>query len=158
MDPLAFSTETFMKLLTLGYGSSWGGSYKNTPSHHRVTLLRHVVNINPGDNKESNQISTVLDSASEPSSVERITTIRRHDKSAARFIIGLRNDLENEDTDDEDIACSDPGQNQDGRGMGDSRITMRMLTLRLRETVSGEPNEGMHNLDNKLAISNHSSI
>jgi hypothetical protein len=143
VDSLAFGRDTFMKLLTLGYGSSWRGSSKDTPTHPRVTVLRHAANIDPGDNKESDQAIAVVDSASEPSSVERVTFIPRRNESSARFMIGLLVDLENEDTDDEGIGNDVPGQNLERISSRDIRIMVRTLTLRLRETVSGGSNKGM---------------
>lgn len=85
----AFGADTFMKLITLGYGTAWGGASKNTPVHPRVNLLRS------GVDEASDSDS------SDSSSLYQGSMFSQSDESPGRFLLGLRNDLGDENSDDD---------------------------------------------------------
>lgn len=131
LDAYALGAETFMKVLTLGYGSTWGNNTTSPPFHPRVSSLREGT-----DNSTSHDNSTP---ASEGSSVTEKGGINPLDTSPGHFILGLRDDLENGDSDD-DGGTGESGQDAAGKGAGRNKILLR--TLNLREKTIIEPDNG----------------
>ncbi|KAK2749629.1 hypothetical protein FQN57_005851 [Myotisia sp. PD_48] len=98
-NPAMYGTDTFMKLITLGYGTSWGASTTKPPSSHpRVDILRQD---GSGQDSDSQQSSTSVSKSSKFASSEQGRILPRLDETCGRFIIGLRDDLDNDETDDE---------------------------------------------------------
>ncbi|KAL1960197.1 hypothetical protein VTO42DRAFT_8740 [Malbranchea cinnamomea] len=127
-DAYSFGTETFMKLLTLGYGSAWGNTSSNPPSHPRVGLLQD------GDKPSTGPNNSVQEIAKSPSSASSVVGNHRTvplNESPGYFILGLRDDLENGDSDKEDGYTEYGGE---GRGANavKNKILLRTLTLRGR--------------------------
>ena len=130
----AFGADTFMKLITLGYGSAWGGPSKSPPSHPRVNVLRQ------SGEQESQQQSSSESSISEAGSLERNAQFLHLDESPGRFIIGLRDELENENSDDEH-ADDGVDQTEQGKRPQKNKILVRSLDVCISEADSGSPQD-----------------
>ncbi|WEW55439.1 hypothetical protein PRK78_000870 [Emydomyces testavorans] len=129
-SPLS-GTDTFMKMITLGYGSIWGGSSNNPLTHPRVNMLRFGMH-------DTSDRDT---SPSDAPSTERGGLRPQMNESSGRFIIGLRDDLENEDSDeDENNNEEDKGrsnktrQNQRPAGVREVHISSRTLDVNVVES------------------------
>ncbi|OJD18896.1 hypothetical protein AJ78_01151 [Emergomyces pasteurianus Ep9510] len=124
-DPSAFGTEKFMKLLTLGYGTSWVDPSNFSLSHPRVNFLRFGGSPQP--------VSGGIDNLSVMNSTKQdITSLPRADNSGW-FIIGLRDDPEIEESDDdEDLERHEPGDTPVKQGQRE-RTVLRTLSLMMRE-------------------------
>ncbi|EEP77068.1 predicted protein [Uncinocarpus reesii 1704] len=127
----ALSTETFMKMITLGYGSAWGGSSRGLLAHPRVNILRF------GMGDSSNRDTSPLDT----SSTERGGLLAQLDGSQGKFIIGLRVNLENEDSDcDNNEAPGESREDQAAEVKSKSiKITSRTLNVNVIEGGSIAP-------------------
>ncbi|TPX19964.1 hypothetical protein DIZ76_017759 [Coccidioides immitis] len=127
-DSPAFGTDTFMKLITLGYGSAWGGYSRSPLTHPRVNILRFGMGGTP--DREM--------SPSDASSAERGRFYQQLDESPGRFLIGLCNDLENEDSDSDDTeGPNEFRRNQAETGNKGTRISSRTLNV---SVIEGESN------------------
>ncbi|KAL1968873.1 hypothetical protein VTN77DRAFT_1234 [Rasamsonia byssochlamydoides] len=127
-----FGTETFMKYLTLGYGTSW-----------RFPLMSSDVltqQIEAGPKDESN-----LTKGSSRSSIG--------DDACGKFVIGLRDDLD-ENTDDESTEGTSPAQNKRDGESWNNRTLLRTLHLEMAQPVpSGDDDkESPHNRYKKLQV------
>lgn len=131
--PTAFGTDTFMKLITLGYGSAWGGPSRSPPSHPRINVLRQGAEHQHASDSHQ-QSSSLETSPSETSSLERGVRSFHLDESPGRFIIGLRDELENENSDDEDTGAGDSvDQKEQDRKLKGSKFLTRCLDVCLSE-------------------------
>ncbi|EFQ98697.1 hypothetical protein MGYG_01715 [Nannizzia gypsea CBS 118893] len=84
-DSSTFGTENLLNIITLGYGSAWGSTSDNPSS-------------NTGTSPSQSQ-NTPPTAASTPQQKQSSW----EGESAGRFLIGLRDDLENEESDSENI-------------------------------------------------------
>ncbi|KAK2871900.1 hypothetical protein FQN49_002707 [Arthroderma sp. PD_2] len=131
-DTPAFGTDKLMNIITLGYGSAWGNSSASPPSDAGIN------NIQPqdtGQNRQPKQSPTPKRALSESTSVERGNSLQQLDESPGRFIIGLRDDLENEESDSENIDDDEPPKGRLAKDMTSSKIIVRTLEL----TVQSSP-------------------
>lgn len=85
-DWMPFRTDTFVKYLTLGYGSSWGPSSESPSPHPRVEALKQ-------------ESPSGGDSQGDPPGDQGMTLIKKtsHSKDRGNFLIGLLNDTSNPD-------------------------------------------------------------
>jgi hypothetical protein len=83
---MPFRTDTFVKYLTLGYGSSWGPSSESPSPHPRVEALKQ-------------ESPSGGDSQGDPPGDQGMTFIKKtsHSKDRGNFLIGLLNDTSNPD-------------------------------------------------------------
>lgn len=143
-DPGLFATDKMMKILSLGYGSSWTLSPKGLPGN-KSSEKQPIMNTSPnqkgdvdapdtsprddGDAPEELQLQEV-EPTPEISDNEEVPFVQRLEQSIGKFIIGLSGDLENtEMMDDEpneagDVSTSEPPQ----------RVFLRTLTLEVADT------------------------
>jgi hypothetical protein len=121
-DNATFPTETVMKYLTLGYGSSWSFSPKSahTPSPEGSTPTQDEPNANISAPKS--QPSSAVQS--QPSSEKRQNSTSNH--PSGRFVLGPRDDLEILD----DIEEGSPEPDSE-RGTPKTRIVHRSLYVQL---------------------------
>ncbi|KAG5297488.1 DUF1712 domain-containing protein [Histoplasma ohiense] len=138
-DPSGFGTEKFMKLLTLGYGTSWVDSSNFSLSHPRVNFLKF------GGSPQ--QAPSETDSLSMTSSTEQESTSLPRLHNNGRFIIGLRDDPEIEESDEEaDPQGPGPGHTP-AKGVQRERTVLRILTLMMRERTKNEDFEDTTSID-----------
>ncbi|KAL5365532.1 hypothetical protein BJX96DRAFT_14122 [Aspergillus floccosus] len=90
-DWMRFRTDTFVKYLTLGYGSSWGASSESPSPHPRVEALKQE-SPSGGDNQAEPAGDKGM---TEPSTSPIIKTSQSKDRG--HFLIGLLNDTSNPD-------------------------------------------------------------
>lgn len=133
-DTSAFGTENFMKYLTLGYGSSWGNPAKVTLTHPRVSVLRETSKNSKDDSGDSDTKSAITESGPE-SGAGAQDHFPRKDEAIGRFIIGLRDDPEGEDTDDEDME-----DEENERKLSSTSKSHRKILTRTLDMKSGQPN------------------
>ncbi|OJD26653.1 hypothetical protein ACJ73_01968 [Blastomyces percursus] len=138
-DPSGFGTEKFMKLLTLGYGVSWPDPSNFTLSHPRVNFLRFGGSPQPAAG-EAESLSVA--GSSEPES----RPLPRTD-SNGRFIIGLRDDPEIEDSDDEDDLRDSELRNPQVKGAQKERTVLRTLTLMMEASATDGDFEDTKSID-----------
>lgn len=114
-------TEAFMKVLTLGYGSAWGGSVKDKPSAEPLKA----------DFRGQDAV---------PSPAE----------APGHFILGLRDDLENEDSDED--SKNQPNEHQIAR----SKFVLRRLCVEGKRELGTsqccESDDGMDYIDLQAVI------
>ncbi|PGH04083.1 hypothetical protein AJ79_07183 [Helicocarpus griseus UAMH5409] len=132
-DTSVFGTDTFMKLLTLGYGSSWADSSNFSLSHPRVSFLKLGGRLQPPARE--------MDSMSEASSTEKESAVLSQPNNHGRFIIGLRDDLEIEESDDEEDSESKEVADTPARKTQKEKTVLRTLTLMMREPTSDGDSE-----------------
>jgi hypothetical protein len=122
-----FGTESLMKYLTLGYGSSWGipsisnspqGSYHN-PQSPPLPLVAGV----------SAKASQIFDSIA--------------DELSGRFIIGLRDDLEEDDGNDESMGDTCLKENKGAAELQNTKTVLRTLHIRMADSVVNTDSTGM---------------
>ncbi|KAI1987455.1 hypothetical protein LOZ53_004324 [Ophidiomyces ophidiicola] len=118
-DYPVFGGDTFMKMITLGYGSAWGRSSKS-PVHPRINTLR----------RGEGGVSDRDFSPSDTSSTERGVLLSQADETPGMFIIGLRNGLESEDSDEFEMD-SPSGTQQENTKMEEpeARISSRTVNV-----------------------------
>lgn len=121
-DKSVFPTETVMKYLTLGYGSTWSFSAKSA-SESPVGSL-DAINETPAATSGQNEAPTVQ---SPPPNEPRLSEQRNEPKSHTfgRFVLGPRDDLDTLD----DLDEGSPEPQADGRSK--SRIIHRTLHVQL---------------------------
>ncbi|KKZ66096.1 hypothetical protein EMCG_08161 [[Emmonsia] crescens] len=138
-DSSAFGTEKFMKLLTLGYGTSWTDPSNFSLSHPRVNFLRFGSSPQP--------VPGEAHSSSVTSSTEQESTSLPRTDNSGRFIIGLRDDPEIEESDDEeDLEPREPGDTP-AKKVQRERTVLRTLTLMMREPASNGDSEDTTSID-----------
>ncbi|OAX83328.1 hypothetical protein ACJ72_02307 [Emergomyces africanus] len=138
-DQSAFGTEKFMKLLTLGYGTSWADPSNFSLSHPRVNFLR--LGGSPQAVPGGADSSSVMGSKNQD-----IASLPRTDNNG-RFIIGLRDDPEIEESDDdEDLERHEPG-NTPVKKYPRERTVLRTLTLMMQEPALEEAYEDTTSID-----------
>ncbi len=109
-----FGTDTVMKYLSLGYGSSWTLNPKGLPKGEQLPSAQHVPQQDPSDkskeegqdpekseNPELPQLNMVEPNP-EVSHTEDNPFVQRLEQSIGKFIIGLSGDLENQDLIDDE--------------------------------------------------------
>ena len=113
-EPPLFGTDTMMKYLSLGYGSSWTLNYKGLSKGEQPTGAQHVSQEDaPGKPKEEGHDPEksknpeppqlhMVEPTPEVSDNEGNHFVQRLEQSIGKFIIGLSGDLENQDLIDED--------------------------------------------------------
>ncbi|KAJ9244190.1 hypothetical protein DTO169E5_2178 [Paecilomyces variotii] len=135
-DSSGFGTDTVVKYLTLGYGSSWGFPSLSLPSHPRLSILRQ----SDGSGSEAGQsLNSSTTRPATPSDRLPREEKRRSpaDDAVGKFIIGLRDDLEDEDSDDEDIKDGNAQQSTEEKVPKNGRTMLRTLHVRMA-TASGD--------------------
>ncbi|OJJ70733.1 hypothetical protein ASPBRDRAFT_44977 [Aspergillus brasiliensis CBS 101740] len=89
-DWMGFRTETFVKYLTLGYGSSWGLSSGTASPHPRVEAIKREdrpMSPNKQTDLSTDAPETIDEEAIQPNDGKTI-------QSCGRFLIGLRSDTD----------------------------------------------------------------
>ncbi|KAF3491866.1 uncharacterized protein GIQ15_01383 [Arthroderma uncinatum] len=131
----AFGTDKLMNIITLGYGSAWGNSSAAPPSNADTNSLQ------PQDmeqNRQSNQPLALERAAPESTSARQGSSLQQLDESPGRFIIGLRDPLENEENDSESIDDEESPKPQPAKHTAPSKIIMRTLELMVQTSLSHE--------------------
>ncbi|OXV09560.1 hypothetical protein Egran_02677 [Elaphomyces granulatus] len=130
-----FGTETIMKFLTLGYGSSWGVTPSlSTVQDDSVVSTAHVGKHQNDRSNRSSQLTTGQDTRKTGN--RKDTTI--HNDDSGRFILGLRDDLEDEGGNDSEFE-----QHQGNTEFSSNRILLKTLHLQINEQVaSNKESEG----------------
>ncbi|PGH07843.1 hypothetical protein GX51_01553 [Blastomyces parvus] len=139
-DLSGFGTEKFMKLLTLGYGTSWADPSNFSLSHPRVNFLRFGGSPQPATG-EADFLSVSSSTAPETMPLPRTD-------NNGRFIIGLRDDPEIEDSDEEDDPQDSELRDTQGKGAQKERTVLRTLTLMMGESASNGDFEDTTSIDN----------
>lgn len=140
-DSSGFGTDTVIKYLTLGYGSSWGFPSLSLPSHPRLSILRQEEGLTGDVSQGSNSPATRPATPSElPSQKEK----KRNpgDDAVGKFIVGLRDDLEDEETDDEDLEDNNPERNPEEKSSKRSRTMLRIVHIRMATASHDEDAQG----------------
>ncbi|ERF76135.1 hypothetical protein EPUS_01469 [Endocarpon pusillum Z07020] len=113
-EPPLFGTDTMMKYLSLGYGSSWTLNPKGLSKGEQRTGAQHVSQEDaPGKSKEEGHDPEksknpeppqlqMVEPTPEVSDNQRNHFVQRLEQSIGKFIIGLSGDLENQDLIDDD--------------------------------------------------------
>lgn len=139
-----FGAETVMKYLTLGYGSAWGVSSLSTAQDDSVSTSH----VGKHQNDRSNRSSQLTPGNSQVARDTRKVGHRKdtpiHNDDSGRFIIGLRDDLEDEDGNEESLEGSEFEQHQGNIGSSSNRILLRTLHLQINEQAANKESEGMH--------------
>jgi hypothetical protein len=172
-DSSPFAADKMIKILSLGYGSSWTLSSKGlseaksseNPTSTPTLLTDKKSDVGSGERppKEEDDASEEpelqeVDPKPEQSDSEDVPFVQRLEQSIGRFIIGLPGDLENtEMIDDEPEGAGDiPGS------QGPRRVFLRTLTLECADTsasvpstsqdedASTRPGSSGHDANNKL--------
>lgn len=124
VEQSGFGTETVMKYLTLGYGSSWGFSTKS-PSPSPVGGSPPATSASAAGKKPSD---TAQATGSQPGGQQS----RTQNNTIGRFILGPRDDLDTLDELDE--GSPEPGLST---GKPKSRIVHRTLHIRMANASDG---------------------
>ncbi|ODH44285.1 hypothetical protein ACO22_00905 [Paracoccidioides brasiliensis] len=135
-----FSTDSFMKLLTSGYGPSWPDTSNYfSLSHPRVNFLK----------LSSGPHTTAVDTDNLPetSSIGREGAVLSKSHNNGRFIIGLRDDLEIEESDGEDDTESGEVGDIPAKKVQTDKTVLRTLSLKMQEPISKEGNGGTTSVD-----------
>jgi hypothetical protein len=167
-DSSLFATDKMMKILSLGYGSSWTLSPKGLPTN-KSSEKQPTMNTLPnqkgdvdaqdtpprdeGDAPEELQLQEV-DPTPEISDNDDVPFVQRLEQSIGKFIIGLSGDLENtEMMDDEPNEAGDVSASQTPQ-----RVFLRTLTLEVADTPAQLPLPSQEGgLSSALAPSGHSA-
>ncbi|THC92588.1 hypothetical protein EYZ11_007918 [Aspergillus tanneri] len=104
-DWMGLKTETFVKYLKLGYGSSWGPSAGTASSHPRVEALKQEDESTSVDRQATSTAAT-QETSDEGSSKSGDAP---SSKNLGRFMIGLHNGLDTRSIEDADLADKPPG-------------------------------------------------
>ncbi|EAW11180.1 uncharacterized protein ACLA_088690 [Aspergillus clavatus NRRL 1] len=128
-DWKGFGSDTFVKYLTLGYGSSWSFSSGNASSHPRVEALKRAEASSKTGNEQETFEST--HEGSDEDAMKSGASPKPKDHNNGRFIIGLRD--ESDDAKSSFLECKD----QENPNMKEKVIT-RMVYVR-RAGDSGGP-------------------
>ncbi|GLA29337.1 hypothetical protein AnigIFM63326_007237 [Aspergillus niger] len=143
-DWMGFRTETFVKYLTLGYGSSWGVSSGTASPHPRVEAIKREdrpMSPNKQTDLSTDAPGTIDGEAAQPDDGKKI-------QSHGKFLIGLRSD-----SDDRVGALQEGADPTDNQTSLSDNINHRRLHIQLSESseqVSAELRISMS--DNALDI------
>ncbi|GKZ63288.1 hypothetical protein AnigIFM49718_011359 [Aspergillus niger] len=143
-DWMGFRTETFVKYLTLGYGSSWGVSSGTASPHPRVEAIKREdrpMSPNKQTDLSTDAPGTIDGEAAQPDDGKKI-------QSRGKFLIGLRSD-----SDDRVGALQEGADPTDNQTSLSDNINHRRLHIQLSESseqVSAELRISMS--DNALDI------
>ncbi|KZF25627.1 hypothetical protein L228DRAFT_236702 [Xylona heveae TC161] len=122
-------SDTLMKYFTLGYGSSWGGSFRKRMQSPNSSVSRdpspHVKD--QDENREATR-STEAQEQSAASLDTRITSQARRDRHTGHFMIGLKGSLDEDSQEEEN--------NDDDE---ESRILLRSLHVALLDKTENKP-------------------
>ncbi|BCR97710.1 uncharacterized protein AKAW2_31029A [Aspergillus luchuensis] len=126
-DWIGFRTETFVKYLTLGYGSSWGVSSGTASPHPRVEAIKREDR--PMSPDKQTDLSTDAPGAingddPQPSDGKKI-------QSCGKFLIGLLSNTDNQSAPMQE--GSDPTESQTGPSQ--NNINYRRLHIQLSEST-----------------------
>jgi hypothetical protein len=179
-DSSLFAADKMIKILSLGYGSSWTLSSKGLseakssekPSSTSTSLTDKKSDVDSGKSapKEDDDASDEpqlqeVDPTPELSDNEDIPFVQRLEQSIGKFIIGLSGDLENtEMIDDEPDGAGDNPTSQ-----APQRVFLRTLTLEFADTpvrltltsqdegVPTGPGSSEHGASNKCSVKGSTS-
>ena len=143
-DSGLFATDTMIKILSLGYGSSWTLSPKGLPGNKPSEKVQSTPRVSTGqqdgvdkrkvpseddeDASDGLQLEEV-DPNPETSDNDDVSFVQRLEQSIGKFIIGLSGDLENtEMIDDEPDEAGDIYSSQ-----APQRVFLRTLTLEVAD-------------------------
>lgn len=132
LDSAGPPTDTFMKILTLGYGSTWGSSSKS--QHSRTEGSQPQRSHDAGHDEDYG--AQPQQSEGNPVKGPNIPPL---DESPGYFILGLRDDPEHDDSDEEDGA----EQGRERRGSERNKILLRTLHVGTPADKSSMANDGM---------------
>lgn len=129
--PVTFGSGAFMKLLTLGYGSSWGVPSK---ANTRMDSLRQ---------EEASSVENSPHPGSGMNSVVKSPAfMQSNGNTGGSFIIGLRDDLEDEESEEESVSQAEPDRTGATRDSADGRCMLRTLKVSIRHVGSDGGNTG----------------
>jgi hypothetical protein len=95
-DWIGLGSDTLVKYLTLGYGSSWSFSSSTTSTHPRVEALKQEET--SLDARKEHQSSDSAQEASIESAPRASNDTKPKDQSSGKFIIGLRDNSDSVDS------------------------------------------------------------
>ncbi|GJP98102.1 oligosaccharide biosynthesis protein Alg14 like family protein [Aspergillus niger] len=124
-DWMGFRTETFVKYLTLGYGSSWGVSSGTASPHPRVEAIKREdrpMSPNKQTDLSTDAPGTIDGEAAQPDDGKKI-------QSHGKFLIGLRSD-----SDDQVGALQEGADPTDNQTSLSDNINHRRLHIQLSES------------------------
>lgn len=145
-----FGTDTVVKYLTLGYGSSWGFPSLSLPSHPRLSILRQEDG-SSSDASQSRNSSTTRPATPADKAPQKEKKRSFGDDTVGKFVIGLRDDLEDEDSDDEDPGDGNTQQTSEKKGTKNSRTMLRTVHVQMATASDDIDAQGMQNL-NRLHV------
>ena len=178
-DTGLFATDKMMKILSLGYGSSWTLSPKGLPGNRssEIPLTMSTLPDQPGDVEARNTPSMDDDHASEKLQLQEVDPtpeisdnedapfVQRLEQSIGKFIVGLSGDLENtEMMDDEPNEAGDVSTSQ-----APQRVFLRTLTVEVadprvhlisssqEQDPSSAPASSIHSSNNKTSANGSAS-
>ena len=142
-------TDTLMKYLTLGvYGSSWGVPSARPAVQRRESVNSQIPGVNLVDSEEVAALKHI-DPKAEPAIDEDRDSGAKLPDTSCKFIIGLRGNLEEDETGEDDGGDAEYGtDNEVGSRDSNSRILIRALHAELAKAetadrASDEHDQGM---------------
>ncbi|KAF7156877.1 hypothetical protein CNMCM5623_000722 [Aspergillus felis] len=135
-DWIGLGSDTLVKYLTFGYGSSWGFSSGTTSTHPRVEALKREET--GSDVRKEHQSSDYAQEASEESAPRISNDTKPKDQANGKFIIGLR-----DDSDIVDHQSPEDNAGNDSTANLTEKITQRTLYVqragRSGQSAAGDP-------------------
>ncbi|PWY76224.1 hypothetical protein BO70DRAFT_380982 [Aspergillus heteromorphus CBS 117.55] len=131
LDWMGFRTDTVVKYLTLGYGSSWGGSSGTASPHPRIEALKRE----DGGSSPNNRPNSPTD-AQEAIDEDMIQpTDSPKPKKRGSFLIGLHTEMNDSDKATQEGAATTDNQ----PSVPDEKIGQRNLHVHLAELSEDNP-------------------
>ncbi|RHZ52270.1 uncharacterized protein CDV56_103347 [Aspergillus thermomutatus] len=126
-DWIGLGSDTLVKYLTLGYGSSWSFSSGTTSTHPRVEALKREES--SSDARKEHQSSDYAQEASEESAPRVSNDTKAKNQANGKFIIGLRDDSDFVD-------YQSPEDN--GRHDSTANLTEKIVQRTLNDQTAGD--------------------
>ena len=128
-EPIKGSTndsETWMKYLTLGYGTAWGGTRAPTSDQSSPSQVEPETRSDSGRTLAKEATMRHIEPVPHVDQVEERRKAQIRQETKGYFLIGLKGDMENEQGDEED----------DDEGEWNNRIPLRTLYVELLGDIS----------------------
>lgn len=109
-------TETWVKYMTLGYGTAWGGKKPSTPEPTSTSTPTSAPLADPTRREQSPEAMRYVEPAPDVDLVEEKRKAQVRAENDGYFIVGLKGDMVEADTDDEN-----------GEGNWNARIPLRTV-------------------------------
>ncbi|KAF9882729.1 hypothetical protein FE257_005347 [Aspergillus nanangensis] len=124
-DWMGFKTDTFVKYLTLGYGSSWGASSESPSPHPRVEALKQE-DRPTGESKQTGPSEAIAHEIETEASTPKVAS---SPKKHGKFLIGLVDDISNPNRQ----SLEEPTGDNNSAGGRKDVISKRIVYLRLSD-------------------------